>query len=198
MKYEPLRLMSITRRNSAGVSRVAGTAVPTPALLISTSTLPSWSTVSATTRLQSSGLATSALTATHRRPRSCTRALVSSSLSTRRAQIATSAPASARPAADRLSVREPGAVSVFPIPGTVANLPGTQITFRGIAPRRIGPLNIVGSVTGVHVGRIEADSDGRGGSFIPSQPFAPGETVRVVSQSNVLGGHGGEFSFVIE
>ena len=33
--------MSITRRNSSGVSRVAGTAVPTPALLTSTSTRPS-------------------------------------------------------------------------------------------------------------------------------------------------------------
>ena len=50
----------------------------------------------------------------------------------------------------------------------------------------------------MHAGRIEADSDGRGGSFIPSQPFAPGETVRVVSQLSVLGGHGGQFSFVIE
>ncbi|MGZ4214288.1 MAG: arylsulfotransferase family protein [Solirubrobacteraceae bacterium] len=101
-------------------------------------------------------------------------------------------------AADRLSVREPQAVSVFPIPGTRYNLPGTQISFRGIAPRRIGPLRIVGSVTGVHVGRIAADSDRRGGSFIPSRPFAAGETVRVVSKLRVLGGHRGEFSFGIE
>ena len=39
-QYEPLRLTSITDRNCSGVSRVAGTAVPTPALLINTSTRP--------------------------------------------------------------------------------------------------------------------------------------------------------------
>ena len=101
-------------------------------------------------------------------------------------------------AADRLSTREPRAVSVFPIPGTQYNLPGTQISFRGIAPRRIGALRVVGSVTGVHEGRIEADSDGRGGSFIPRQPFVAGETVSVESKLRVLGGHDGEFSFKIE
>ena len=44
MKYDPLRFTSITRRNSSGVSRVAGTAVAIPALLIRTSTPPSCST----------------------------------------------------------------------------------------------------------------------------------------------------------
>src|SRR4051812_50090670 len=68
IQYAPLRLTSITRRNSSGVSRVAGTAVPTPALLTSTSTLPSASTASATTRVQSSGTATSAGPAPPRRP----------------------------------------------------------------------------------------------------------------------------------
>jgi Arylsulfotransferase (ASST) len=118
----------------------------------------------------------------------------------RPSRVATTLPARSRilDAADRLSAREPRAVSVFPAPGTRYNLPGTQISFRGIAARRIGPLTVVGSVTGVHTGRIEADSDERGASFRPSQPFAPGETVRVVSKLNVLGGRAGEFSFVIE
>src|SRR5690348_5017010 len=110
--------MSITRRNSSGVSRVAGTAVPTPALLISTSTLPSSSTVSATTRLQSSGLATSAWTATHRRPRSWTWVLVCSSYSTRRAQIAMSAPASARPTANATPSPEDAPVTMATFPAS--------------------------------------------------------------------------------
>ena len=115
-------------------------------------------------------------------------------------QVATTLPARSRilDAADRLSVREPQAVSVFPVAGSGYNLPGTQITFRGISPGRIGPLKVVGSVTGVHAGRIEADSDGRGGSFIPQQPFAAGETVTVESKLNVLGGRAGGFSFRIE
>ena len=48
--------MSITRRNSSGVSRVAGTAVPMPALLISTSTRAQLARPPrSTTRVQSSG-----------------------------------------------------------------------------------------------------------------------------------------------
>ena len=115
-------------------------------------------------------------------------------------RVVTTLPARSRilDAADRLSVREPQAVSVFPLPGSSYNLPGTQISFRGVTPGRIGPLKIVGSVTGVHTGRIEADSDGRGASFISSQPFAAGETVGVESKLNVLGGHAGAFSFKIE
>jgi len=115
------------------------------------------------------------------------------------AHVAATLPARSRilDAADRLSVREPRAVSAFPIPGSAYNTPGTQISFRGIAPGRIGPLKVVGSVTGVHIGRIEADSDGRGGSFIPVQPFAAGEAVGVESKLAVLGGHAGRFSFKI-
>jgi hypothetical protein len=114
--------------------------------------------------------------------------------------VAATLPARSRilDAADRLSAREPQAVSVFPTAGSSYNMPGTQISFRGIASGRIDQLKVVGSVTGVHTGRIEADSDGRGGSFIPSQPFAAGETVSVESKLNVLGGHAGAFSFSIE
>jgi hypothetical protein len=116
------------------------------------------------------------------------------------ARVVATLPARSRilDAADRLSVREPRAVSAFPIPGSAYNMPGTQISFRGIAPGRIGPLKVVGSVTGVHTGLIEADSDGRGGSFIPVQPFAAGEAVGVESKLDVLGGHAGRFSFKIE
>jgi hypothetical protein len=113
--------------------------------------------------------------------------------------VATTLPARSRilTAAERLSARHPRAVSVFPAPGTHYNMPRTQISFRGIAAQRIGPLHVVGSMTGPHAGRIAAHSDGRGGSFIPSQPFAPGETVTVTSKLKVLGGHHGEFTFSI-
>jgi hypothetical protein len=89
------------------------------------------------------------------------------------------------------------AVSVFPSPNTSWALPQTQITFRGIPASQIGQVTVVGSSTGAHSGTIEADSDGNGGSFIPSSPFAPGETVTVTTGLDVIGGSGGSFHFGI-
>jgi Arylsulfotransferase (ASST) len=88
-------------------------------------------------------------------------------------------------------------VSVFPIPGGRLAAPRTQITFRGIPASAIGSISVTGSRTGAHAGVIEADSDGRGGSFIPSQPFSPGETVTVVTSLNVLGARNGTFQFQV-
>src|SRR5947209_13393433 len=70
-------------------------------------------------------------------------------------------------------------VDVFPIPGGRVAAPATQITFRGVAPSQIGQITVQGSATGVHSGTIQGDSDGGGGSFVPSSPFKPGETVTV-------------------
>src|ERR1700729_2138992 len=88
-------------------------------------------------------------------------------------------------------------VAVFPSPGTSYALPQTQITFRGIPAGQIGHITAVGSSSGAHSGVIDADSDGQGGSFIPSQPFTAGETVTVTTGLNVLGGTSGTFHFGI-
>ena len=88
-------------------------------------------------------------------------------------------------------------VAVFPIPGTHYNRPHTQITFRGIPAAQIGPVLVVGSKTGVHRGRLVADADGRGASFIPRKRFAPGERVTVGTHLRILGGRHGTFSFTI-
>ena len=85
----------MTDRNCSGVSRVAGTAVPTPALLTSTSTRPNASIASSTSRWHCSGSATSVATVCTRRPVVRTDSATASSLSTRRAPRTTSAPASA-------------------------------------------------------------------------------------------------------
>src|SRR5687767_9603572 len=108
--------MSITLRNCSGVSRVAGTAVPTPALFTSTSALPGSATVWATTHSQSSGSETSASIATQRRPWASTRSLVAWRRSARRAQIATSAPASARPSANATPRPEEAPVTMATLP----------------------------------------------------------------------------------
>ncbi len=107
------------------------------------------------------------------------------------AVLATAALAAAPPAAAA------GQVTVFPTPGTKYNRPGTQISFRGVARSQIGALRVVGSRGGAHRGRIVADSDGQGASFLPFKPFKSGETVTVTTQLSVLGAEHGRFSFRI-
>ena len=89
-------------------------------------------------------------------------------------------------------------VSVFPIPGSAYNVPRTQITFRGAPVSALGPIQVVGSRSGAHAGTLLPDSDGQGGSFIPSTPFVAGETVTVNTQLTVIDAHNGQFSFRIE
>ncbi|WP_249011728.1 arylsulfotransferase family protein [Conexibacter sp. DBS9H8] len=92
----------------------------------------------------------------------------------------------------------PPIVTVYPTPGDHYEMPDTQITFRGIPAAEIGPVTVIGSVSGVHSGRIVADSDGNGGSFIPNRPFIHDETVTVRTVLNIAGATNGSFSFQIE
>ncbi len=88
-------------------------------------------------------------------------------------------------------------VSVFPIPGSRLATPSTQIAFRGIPAGQLGPVIVTGSASGLHVGRVLADSDGEGGSFVSDAPFRPGEVVTVITHLNLLGAAGGTFRFTI-
>ena len=89
------------------------------------------------------------------------------------------------------------AVNVFPSPNTSWSLPQTQITFRGIPASQIGKVQVVGSSSGAHGGTVQADSDGQGGSFIPSAPFTAGETVTVTTGLDIVGGTNGTFQFKV-
>jgi hypothetical protein len=75
-----------------------------------------------------------------------------------------------------------GAVAVYPIPGSRVASPSAQIVFRGLPLSQISHVAVTGSRTGGHGGRLLADSDHDGGSFIPARPFAPGEHVTVSAQ----------------
>lgn len=88
-------------------------------------------------------------------------------------------------------------VSVFPIPGGRVAAPSTQITFRGAPANQLGPITVSGSTSGAHTGRVVADSDGNGASFIPSQPFKAGETVTVTTGLSISGGNGGTYTFTV-
>jgi hypothetical protein len=90
-----------------------------------------------------------------------------------------------------------GPVSVYPIPGSRTALPATQIVFRGVSPGSIGAVQVTGSLSGPHAGRIEADSDGQGGSFLPTTPFSPGERVTVATGLGLADAPTGTFHFQV-
>jgi Arylsulfotransferase (ASST) len=88
-------------------------------------------------------------------------------------------------------------VNVFPIPGGQVVAPSTQITFRGVPASELGSIVVTGSESGTHRGRVLADSDGDGGSFMPTTPFTAGETVTVSTGLNIVGGVNGSYSFKV-
>jgi hypothetical protein len=90
-----------------------------------------------------------------------------------------------------------GAVNVFPIPGGHLAAPSTQITFRGVPVSQLGSIVVTGSASGAHAGRVLGDSDGQGGSFLPSRPFTAGETVAVTTGLNIAGAGAGAYSFTV-
>jgi hypothetical protein len=89
------------------------------------------------------------------------------------------------------------AVSVFPSPGDRVASPFSQLTFRGIPIAQLGSITVTGSKSGVHSGTVQADSDGDGGSFLPSEPFATGEKVTVSTSQAIAGVKGGTYSFTV-
>ncbi len=95
------------------------------------------------------------------------------------------------------AVRPSPPVSVYPIPGDLVAAPGSQIAFRGVSPKRLTDIVVRGTKSGLHRGRVEADSDGRGGSFIANQPFAPGERVTVQTHLKIAGAKHGTFRFTV-
>jgi hypothetical protein len=88
-------------------------------------------------------------------------------------------------------------VSVFPIPNDEVASPRTQLAFRGVPTSQFGTITVRGSKSGLHTGTIEPDSDGHGCSFLPSEPFTPGETVTVTTSMNIRGGSRGSYHFTV-
>jgi hypothetical protein len=98
-----------------------------------------------------------------------------------RADAAQVAPA-CEPTTLNTSAMLAGSVTVSPLPGSRDASPQTQISFLGPPKGDLSLISVVGSRTGVHTGRFEGYSEGDGASFVPSRPFAQGETVTVSAQ----------------
>jgi hypothetical protein len=95
------------------------------------------------------------------------------------------------------SISTVAVVDTFPAPGARVASPQTQITFRGVPAADLRRIVVKGSRTGRHLGRVAADSDGQGGSFLPRRPFAPGEVVTVKTRLRINGAYRGTFRFTV-
>ena len=84
------------------------------------------------------------------------------------------------PAAMDASARLTGSpLLVTPAPGSRDAMPQTQVSLLGAPASQISVRSVIGSVTGPHLGRLAAYSQGDGASFVPDVAFVAGETVTV-------------------
>jgi hypothetical protein len=63
--------------------------------------------------------------------------------------------------------------------------------------RRLARVEVTGSETGRHAGRLQPDSDGDGGSFLPTRAFAPGEQVTIRTVRGSKGVHVKPWHFLV-
>jgi hypothetical protein len=73
----------------------------------------------------------------------------------------------------------PSALDVLPFPDTPDTSPQTAIDFPTLTPQQVLAVNVTGSRSGVHEGRLSALPHGRGTAFTPDRPFASYERVAV-------------------
>jgi hypothetical protein len=70
-------------------------------------------------------------------------------------------------------------LAVSPLPESLDASTATQISLLGVPVRELSHVQVSGSRTGAHTGRLEGYSQGDGASFVPSKPFQAGEVVTV-------------------
>ncbi len=95
---------------------------------------------------------------------------------------------------DRSDLLPGTALRVSPLPDSLDATPHTQISLLGVPRSRLAQITVSGSATGGHPGRVVAYSQGDGASFVPSNPFQPGETVTVRGKL-LARGHWQPFAF---
>ena len=91
----------------------------------------------------------------------------------------------------------PDPVTASPVPGGRWASPATEISLRGLPPHRLGTISVSGSRSGRHAGRLEPHFDGEGASFVPDEPFEPGEEVKVSTELTIPGAREGDYRFWI-
>jgi hypothetical protein len=86
-------------------------------------------------------------------------------------------------------------ISAYPSPGTLSASPKTQISLRGAPANQLGSIQVSGSRSGRHAGRLRAHSDGQGASFVLSRDLRQGERVTVRTGVPIRGARNGDFTF---
>jgi Arylsulfotransferase (ASST) len=86
----------------------------------------------------------------------------------------------ARPTTPRHPAGAQG-LDVLPFPGTPDAAPTTNVDFPAVSPAQLASVIVVGSRSGLHMGRLSPQPAGNGSAFSPDHPFAPGERVSVTA-----------------
>ncbi len=84
-------------------------------------------------------------------------------------------------------------VSVYPAPKTPVASDDTTFSFRGLKPKNLGKVKIIGSKSGRVGGKRLRHSDGNGVSIIPKGKFQPGEKVSVYTTKRIKLTNKGDF-----
>ena len=86
-------------------------------------------------------------------------------------------------------------VTVSPVPGGRWASPRTELSLRGLPASRLGRIEVEGSESGRHEGELEPHFDNEGASFVPDEPFEPGEEVKVSTGLTIPGARDGDYRF---
>ncbi|HWY17355.1 MAG TPA: arylsulfotransferase family protein [Solirubrobacteraceae bacterium] len=96
---------------------------------------------------------------------------------------------------NRSAVLPGTSIAVSPLPGSYDASPRTQISLLGAPASALSGVSASGSGSGSHPGRLRGYTQGDGASFVPSRPFAPGETVTVRGQVRATSGRTTRFVY---
>ncbi|HYM45973.1 MAG TPA: arylsulfotransferase family protein [Solirubrobacteraceae bacterium] len=89
-------------------------------------------------------------------------------------------------------------LAVAPLPNSLDASARTQISLLGAPASALSAVSASGSQSGSHPGSLRAYSQGDGASFVPSRPFAAGETVTVRGRVRTgAGTRGFSYRFVV-
>lgn len=101
------------------------------------------------------------------------------SVVSRAASTPSTAPRCVPTALNRSAVLPGTKLAVSPLPESLDASAATQISLLGVPVAQLSHVQVSGSHTGAHTGRLEGYSQGDGASFVPSKPFQAGEVVTV-------------------
>ncbi|HEY7953159.1 MAG TPA: arylsulfotransferase family protein, partial [Solirubrobacteraceae bacterium] len=111
-----------------------------------------------------------------------------------RAAAPTASPRCQPSALNRSDVLPGSVLQVSPLPESLDASPRTQISLLGVPLAQLHGVQVSGSLSGAHSGRLRGYSQGDGASFVPSKPFSSGETVTV---HLTVSGHALAYHFIV-